>query len=147
MSLAIDSNKLAVTRVFEEAFNAGDLSVVDELILKAGLDHQHPGEPDFTDHLKSVITAMRRAFPDLHFEITRMIGEGDWVALHSIMTGTHTGPLTPPLAPREIPATGKAIRVPHMHMIRLEAGNGAELLHLMDTFALMSQLGLLPPPR
>jgi predicted ester cyclase len=80
-----------------------------------------------------------------------MIGEGDWVALHSVMTGTNTGPLTAPLVPGEgpphIPATGRAVRVPHMHMIRMENGQGVELLHLMDTFAMLMQLGLIPGTR
>lgn len=36
-----------------------------------------------------------------------------------------------------------------MHMIRIEDGMGVELLHLMDTFALLGQLGVRPggPPR
>lgn len=77
-----------------------------------------------------------------------MIADNDWVALHSVMTGTHTGPLgrplVPPTGPPAIPATGRSIRVPHMHMIRMEDGKGVELFHLMDTFALLGQLGLLP---
>jgi hypothetical protein len=71
------------------------------------------------------------------------------VALHSVMTGTHTGPLQRPLLPTAgpafLPPTGRQISVPHMHMIRMEDGKGVELLHLMDTLALLGQLGLLPP--
>jgi predicted ester cyclase len=77
--------------------------------------------------------------------MTQVIVEGDWVALHSVMTGTHTGILSRPLAPRDVPPTGKTIRVPHMHMIRVENERGAEILHLMDTFAMLGQLGLLAP--
>ena len=141
-------NKQVVARVFTEAFNNGDLAVIDEVVSAGGLDHQHPGEADFTLHLKGVVIAMRTAFPDLHFAITQVIAENDWVALHSVMTGTNTGPLErpllPPHGPPSIPATGRAIRVPHMHMIRIGNGKGAELLHLMDTFAMLGQLGLLP---
>ncbi len=146
-------NKRLVERVFMEAFNAGDLSVVDEIVPHDSLDHQHPDEADFVVHLKEVITGMRIAFPDLHFEVTQIIGEGEWVALHSVMTGTNTGPLRkpilPPDGPSEIPATGRRIDVPHMHMIRFANGQGGELLHLMDTFTLLKQLGLIPagPPR
>jgi len=147
---AIDINKRLVARVFEDAFNRGDLSAVDEAVSPAGLDHQHPDEADFAVHQKAVIVAMRTAFPDLHFKITRMVGEGDWVALHSVMTGTHTGPLQrpllPPDGPSSLPATGRSIEVPHMHMIRMGGGQGVELLHLMDTFAMLKQLGVLPAP-
>lgn len=150
---AVAANKRSVERVFSEAFNQGDLGVIDELVSPAGLDHQHPDEADFAVHLKDVIVAMRTAFPDLHFAITQIIGEGEWVALHSVMTGTNTGPLRRPLLPAEgppeLPATGRRIEVPHMHMIRSANGQGGELLHLMDTFTMLKQLGLIPtgPPR
>jgi len=143
-----EANRQAVVRVFTEAFNRGDLSAIDEAVSRGGLDHQHPDEADFVEHLKSVVIAMRTAFPDLHFEITRMIAEDDWVALHSVMTGSNRGPLEapllPPNGPQAIPPTGRSVRVPHMHMIRMEDGKCVELLHLMDTFAQLGQLGLLP---
>lgn len=146
--MSVAEHKQLVERVFAEAFNAGQLAVIDEVVGAGAVDHQHPDEPDFGDHLRQVITAMRTAFPDLHFEITQMIGEGEWVALHSVMTGTHTGvlgrPLTPPNAPANLPPTGRPVRVPHMHMIRFHAGRNTELLHLMDTLALLGQLGLAP---
>ena len=143
----IERNKRAVTRVFTEAFNDGHLEVIDEIVGSLTLDHQHADEPDFVVHLKAVVTAFRTAFPDLHFELVQMVGEDDWVAVYSVMTGTHTGVLAAPLVPRVgppvIPPTGKRIRVPHMHMIRM-AGQAGDLYHLMDTFAMLGQLGLLP---
>jgi predicted ester cyclase len=146
--MAVEHNKLLITRVFTEAFNQGHLDVIDETVAGGAIDHQHPDEPSFGQHLKDVVTAMRTAFPDLHFELTEMIGEGEWVAVHSVMTGTNTGELRrplmlPPQAPPALPATGQAVRVAHMHMIRFEDGRSTELLHLMDTMAMASQLGLL----
>lgn len=145
---AVSRNKSAVLRVFEEAFNAGNLAVIDEVVAASGVDHQHPNEPSFPEHLKSVIVAMRTAFPDLRFTISHIIGEGDWVATHSVMTGTNSGelrtPLLPPGGPPARPPTGRSIRVAHMHLIRMENGMCFELLHLMDTMALLGQLGLTP---
>jgi len=149
VTTSLDPNKQAVARVFMEAFNQGKLAAIDDVVASTGLDHQHPNEPSFVDHLKEVVTALRTAFPDLHFEVTQIIGEGDWVSTYSLMTGTHTGTLGTPVIPSgrpAIPATGRQIRVPHMHMIRLENGKGVELLHLMDTFAMLGQLGVLPGP-
>ncbi|MGC4193074.1 MAG: ester cyclase [Thermomicrobiales bacterium] len=144
----IAANKAAAVRVLEEGFNQGNLSILPELVGAGATDHQHPDEADFVAHLGAAIAAMRTAFPDLHFAVDVVIGEGDWVAMHSVMTGTHLGPLRAPLlppgGPPMIPPTGKAISVPHMHMIRTQAGRGVELFHLMDTFALMRQLGVLP---
>ena len=146
--MSVDRNKRLVTRVFAEAFNQGRLDVIDEVVGETAVDHQHPDEPSFRQHLREVVTAMRTAFPDLRFDVTEIIGEGEWVAVHSVMTGTNTGelrrPLLPPDAPRSLPPTGWPVRVAHMHMIRFENDRNTELLHLMDTMALAGQLGLMP---
>jgi predicted ester cyclase len=148
--MSVEQNKRAARRVFEEAFNRGALGVIDDAVEDGAVDHQHPDEPSFREHLKQVVVAMRTAFPDLHFAITEMIGEGEWVALHSVMTGTQTGELRPPLlppgAPAVLPPTGRTIRVAHMHMIRFAHGRSTELLHLMDSAAMAAQLGLTPAP-
>jgi hypothetical protein len=62
------------------------------------------------------------------------------------MTGTNLGELRTPLTqrPQSISPTGRPVHVPHMHMIRWRDGRSTELLHLMDTMALLGQLGLLP---
>ena len=147
--MTVEQNKRLVARVFTEAFNQGQFDVIDDVVADNGVDHQHPNEPSFAQHLKEVATAMRTAFPDLHFQITEMIGEGEWVAVHSVMTGTNTGELRrplmlPPQAPPALPPTGRPVRVAHMHMIRFQNGRNTELLHLMDTMAMVGQLGLAP---
>lgn len=148
--MSVEQNKQTAMRVFEEVFNQGKLAIIDEVIAPDGVDRQHPNEPSFAQHLKEVVVAMRTAFPDLRFEVTEMIGEGDWIACYSMMTGTNTGELRrplmlPPQAPSSILPTGKSVRVPHMHMIRFEHGRNIELLHLMDVMAMMGQLGLNTP--
>jgi predicted ester cyclase len=149
-TMNVEQQKVLVRRVFDEAFNQGELDVIDEVVASGGVDHQHPDELSFREHLKDVVRAMREAFPDLHFEIVQMLGEGEWVASYSVMTGTQTGALRPPLLPAGgpmlIPPTGRPVRVPHMHMIRFEGGQNTELWHVMDTIAMLGQLGLLPTP-
>ena len=144
--MSVEANKVLTRRVFQEAFGAGDLRVIDEVVAMNGIDRQHPDEPSFAEHLKEVVVAMRTAFPDLRFDVTEIIGEDDWVACHSIMTGTNLGELLSPLTqrPQPIPPSGRPVRIPHMHMIRWCDGRSTELLHLMDTMALLGQLGLLP---
>lgn len=147
--MSTDQNKRLVTRVFEEAFNRGHLDIIDQVIAPDGVDHQHPEEPSFAQHLKEVVVAMRTAFPDLHFEITQIIGEGEWVAVHTVMTGTNTGELRrplmlPPQAQPSTPPTGRPVRVAHMHMMRFVNGRNTDLLHIMDTLGMVGQLGLMP---
>ena len=132
---------------FEETFGRGNLDAFDETVGVHGVDHQHPDEPSFREHLKQVVAALRRAFPDLQWTIDRMISDGEWVAMHSRMSGTHDGELGAPLLPPGRPPvapTGRRVRVAHMHMIRYEDGKSVELWHQMDTLGMLGQLGLLP---
>jgi predicted ester cyclase len=103
---------------FERMFERGDLDYVDETVAPDAVDHQEPEGTDFAAHLKSVITTLRAAFPDLHFEVHEVLCEGDVVACRSTMTGTHQGPLRiGPLA--GVPVAGVRVEVPHMALLPL----------------------------
>lgn len=58
---------------------------------------------------------MKEAFPDSRFEIKRLIEQGEYVSGEMIQTGTNTGTIRfPPGSPiRELPATGKSVRLPY----------------------------------
>jgi predicted ester cyclase len=43
-----------------------------------------------------------------------------------------------------IPATGRQVKVAHMHLMRIVDGKTVELWHVMDTLTMLGQLGLLP---
>ncbi|WP_295816427.1 ester cyclase [uncultured Deinococcus sp.] len=129
-----DADVRIASDMIERAFNRGDLSAVDELLLPAAVDHQEAPGVNFPRHLKEVVVMLRTAFPDLHFEIRHIMSSGDIIAMHSVMTGTHLGPM------RDLAPTRRSVHVRHMHFIRVEQGLGAELWHLWDTPGLMKQL-------
>jgi steroid delta-isomerase-like uncharacterized protein len=133
-----EANKTFVRDFMERAFNQGDLTAVDEHLSQNAVDYQEPEGTNFCTHLKEVITMLRTAFPDLHFELHDVLAEGDIVSFRSTMTGTHQGML------QGIPPTGKKVSVPHMHFVRIENGKGGALWHLWDTAAMMRQLGVVP---
>lgn len=141
-----------VYEVMEKGFNQGDLSVIDKTTATEAVDHQEPLGTEFIAHLKDVIVTLRTAFPDLHFEIHQVIAEGDIVAFRSTMTGTHLGELrTGGMGlfnggPKVLPPTGRQISVPHMHFVRVVNGKAYDLWHIMDTLALLGQLGAIPRP-
>jgi steroid delta-isomerase-like uncharacterized protein len=130
-----ETNKALVRQFMERAFNEGDLTIVDAALTQDGIDHQEPLGTNFATHLKAVITMLRTAFPDLHFEIHDMLAEGELVAFRSTMTGTHRGPF------QGLPPTGKPISVAHMHFVHLVEGKTSDLWHVWDTAGLMRQLG------
>lgn len=141
MSLSTEAKKAIVRRIFEEGFNQGNLSVVDEVVASGSVDHHHPDEADFPTHLKQVMMMMRSAFPDLHFDIEQMVAEGEMVACRLTVYGTHQGPFM------GIEPTGRRIAVPQMHMVRvLEDGKGHDHWAVMDDLGMMRQLGAIPAP-
>src|SRR4030067_577650 len=85
------------------------------------------------------------AFPDLHFDVTRTIAQGDDVVLHWMATGTHTGPMRTPSG-NTVPPTGKNGTQAGSSTIEIKNGKIARLWAFWDTGSLLSQLGLLPPP-
>jgi predicted ester cyclase len=53
---------------------------------------------------------LRKAFPNLRFTIEELVAEGDIVAGHLIMSGTHEGALR-----GMPPPSGRVVRQEHMH--------------------------------
>jgi steroid delta-isomerase-like uncharacterized protein len=137
--------KLKTREAFDRLFNHGDLEYVDASLAPNAVDHQEPEGTDFAAHLKHVISTLRIAFPDLHFEVEDMVAEGDTVACRSTMTGTHQGPLRMgPMA--NLPFEGTPVDVPHMHFFRYdEQGRVTDLWHVWNTIALARQLGAPAP--
>lgn len=150
--MSTETNKHIVFEVMEKGFNQGDLSVVEKYTATEAIDHQEPLGTEFIAHLKEVIVTLRTAFPDLHFEIHNVVAEGDIVAFRSTMTGTHLGELRVAgmgvfkAGPKVLPPTGRQISVPHMHFLRVVNGKTFDLWHIMDTMAMLGQLGAIPQP-
>jgi predicted ester cyclase len=72
--------------------------------------------------------------------IEKLIAEGDEVAALAIYSGTLTGPMG------EYPATGRSVEITFLSIFRIDAGRVAELWVEWDNVAMLTQLGLLPPP-
>ena len=139
--MTAETNKGLTRQFMERAFNEGDLTIVDDALVQDGIDHQEPLGTNFATHLKAVITMLRTAFPDLHFETHDMLAEGDLVAFRSTMTGTHRGPF------QGLLPTGKPVSVAHMHFVHYVDGKTSDLWHVWDMAGLMRQLGAAAAPR
>ena len=74
------------------------------------------------------------AFPDWHWEMRHLVVEGDNIALHFTVTGTHRG------AFQGIEATGRRVTVSEFTLYRVEDGKFAEVWDLTDMDAVMRQI-------
>ena len=78
------------------------------------------------------------AFPDLHFTVEELIGEGDLVAVRWRARGAFTG------AFMGRQPTGKVVEMTGISIHRFEGGKGAECWIQMDSLGLLQQVGVVP---
>ncbi|MEV7869776.1 ester cyclase [Streptomyces sp. NPDC088124] len=137
-----DSNK-ATFRRFHDVLNSGDAEaiskIIDEVVAPDLLFHAPvPMGATGVQALKKVWTVLLRAFPDLRVEIEDVIAEGDKVVVRNTVTGTHRGEY------RDLPPTGRSVRYDEIFIFRFAGGRIAEVWGVVDVFAQMRQLGVLP---
>ena len=141
--MSTEANKVIVRRFFEEAFEQGNLAVLDEILAPNSVSsgpNALPGMPTGPEGAKMTITMYRNAFPDLHFTIDEQIAEGNTVVTRWAAHGTHNGELA------GVPATGKQATVVGMGVDRIENGKIVESWGLFDQFGMLQQLGVIPAP-
>lgn len=139
-----NQNVALVERFFEEVWNKGNLSLVEELLSPNYEDHGlPPGAPHGLNGYKASVNMFRAGFPDIHFTLDQVLSEGDRVALRLTGRGTHNGNFM------GIAPTGKQVSFGGMTFLRMEAGKVAERWGISDMPGLMGQLGFgpgKPPP-
>ncbi len=133
-----DENKAKVLRLISET-EAGNLDVIDELIAEDPVEHNpFPGQAPGREGVKQAFQMLSTAFPDLHNEIHAVVAEGDKVAVHSTLRGTHQGEFM------GTAATGKEVAADSIDIVRFEDGLMVEHWGLFDAPALLMQIGAMP---
>ena len=129
-----------IRRIFDEAFNRGNLAVVDEVL--APDHHAHiiiDGAPHGPQGLKLMIAIFRTAFPDLHCTVEDEIVTDNKFAVRWSLRGTHRGMFL------GNPPTGKQVDVLGIIFGRTENGRIIEDWTLTDQLGILQQLGIVPP--
>lgn len=91
------------------------------------------------EFLKTNVSMIATAVPNMDVTIVDIIAEGDRVAIFATFTGTHEGEFM------GNPATGNAISFDNADFFRFEDGQIVERWGVSDTLAFMTQLGFMPP--
>jgi steroid delta-isomerase-like uncharacterized protein len=134
------TNEKLGRRYFEEVWNRGNVAALDELLAPNYVNHtpSTPNPPPGPDGLKPIVLAMRRAFPDLHYEIKDVIATENSVVIRVVMTGTHRGDLFG-LAP-----TRRRVEVDQINIEHIRDGRIVEHWRVTDELKLMRQLNSAP---
>jgi steroid delta-isomerase-like uncharacterized protein len=131
--------KAMAQRWFTEVVNDGNLDVADEICSADFVDHDPlPGTGPDLAGLKEGVARIRAAFPDIQAEADDIVVEGDRLAVRSTMRGTHDGDFM------GIPASGKKIEVANYDFVRFEGDMCVEHWGVIDSAALMEQIGAVP---
>jgi steroid delta-isomerase-like uncharacterized protein len=132
-------NIAASQRLIEEAFNQGNLDVIDELVTDDFVDHDAlMGDQDVAG-AKQSIAGYREAFPDIRIEIEDVFAAGDKVVYRWTGNGTFENELMglQPTHERGDPVRGVTID-------RFEGDKVAESWTHFDTLTLMRNVGAVP---
>jgi steroid delta-isomerase-like uncharacterized protein len=124
-----EQNKALAKRWFEEVWNQGKESTIDELFNSQGKVYGFP-EPESVligpEGFKTIHRAFRNAFGNLHIVLDELIAEGDRVAIRWTCNGTHSGDGL------GFPATGKKVVIPGSSFIICRNGQITEGRNFMD---------------
>jgi steroid delta-isomerase-like uncharacterized protein len=142
--MATEANKAKLRRIYQECFNQGNLATADELVAPDSRDTSPgipPGVPTTgPDTLKSIVSQLRSAFPDLQVTIDEMIAEGDMVVARTTWTGTHRGNF------QGIQPTGKQVNWSSVDIVHLRGGQFVSHFGLQDGLGLLQQVGAISAP-
>jgi predicted ester cyclase len=129
----VSGNVEIYRRFIERGFNQGDLTVVDEITGPKYLEHEYLMPTDVgPETMKTGIREARKAVRDLKMTIEDIAASGDKVWARMLCRGLDA-------------ASGKPIVMTVMDISRFEDGKLVEHWGVPDRFAMLHQLGLLPP--
>lgn len=134
-----EQNKVLVRETFDEIWNEGELTVIDESFASDYVGHSTK-EIHGPEGAKQFVTMLLNAFPDYHYTVEDEIAEADRVVHRWTARGTHQGTF------QGIPPTGKEIILTGTSIYRVAEGKLVEGWTTADLLGLLQQLGVAPAP-
>ena len=124
--------------LIDEAFNKGDLSVLEEIIHPeyqySSTDSQLKG----IDQLSQFIQTFRSSFPDLNLQIDDLVATDNRSCTAFTLRGTHKEDFM------GISATNKSVEIRGIVMSRIEDDKIVEEWEILDNLNFFQQLGVVP---
>lgn len=134
-----EENKALLRRWFEEVWNNGRASAIDELFAEDGLAHgladEQGGAIRGPLEFKPFHAKFRGAFPDINVIVEDILAEGDKLAARISVRGRHTGDHL------GVAASQAAVDFTGMVMVRIKDGKIAEAWNNIDFLKMSQQIG------
>lgn len=112
--MSVEENKTLINLLFEEAFNRGNLVLIDKVFSWHFVDHSTPDQPVGPQGVKDYFMSIHTGFPDMHVVVDALIAEGDQVAVRTTWRGTHLGEY------EGVAATGEQVMRTLIQIFRIE---------------------------
>jgi steroid delta-isomerase-like uncharacterized protein len=119
--MSVNEAKAVIARFLDEVWNQGNLDAIDG-VCADGFCHYDSVGRDTHDlaSFKQYVAATYAGFPDLRLTIEEQIAEGDKVAVHWKLCGTHRGECL------GIAPTGRQVELEGVSLYRLAEGKIVE---------------------
>jgi len=138
----VAANIKAYTRTWDEIVNKRKLNEFnDSNFTKDVVMHTSPKDIVGIDSARAYYANFLTGFSEIIFTIKDVFGQGDKLVKYWNFKGKHTGVFF------GIPPTGKTISLDGTTLVRMSNGKIAEERDFFDNIDLMTQLGLLSPPK
>ena len=130
----LEQKKNIIRNIIEEAYNKGNLAILDEVLSADYICHQIPYKDRNLESYKELCTGWRSLYPDTKFAITSMVAEGDKVTVLATYEGTNI-------------KTGKHVSGPGLILFRWKDKKIVESWDIWDELGYHRQLGykIIPP--
>ena len=139
--MSTEDNKAIFRCVMEEAFSQGSVDALDRLMSPDFIEHEAgPGQGRGLEGVKTIVTMLHTAFPDLHVTIEDMTAEGDKTWARVSFRGSNTGDFM------GRPPTGKPITYETIDICRYANRKMVEQWGIDDMLGVMQQLGVISAP-
>ena len=135
------TNEELFRTLIEQGFGKGDTTVFDKYTSPDFIEHQFGFDPPNAEGVKKSILSLHASFADISFTIEELVTHDDKVWGRMTVRGTQTGQFGP------LPPTGKKFEITVIDIMRFKNGKLVEHWGVPDRFALMAQLGMIPPQK
>ena len=131
------AERALIERFYEESWNNGDISLIDELFTTDYVLHMQDGRTIGRDGFKIEIPELRGSFPDLSITADEWIMAPGKIIARVTWRGTHTG------QGLGIQPSGNTFEASAIYIYRFEGDRIAESWAMFDSLGFRQQLGLL----
>lgn len=134
-----DDIKALLAAFLRDVWNDGNVAAAERYIAPRYTIHHDPGDPwdgqelDLAGYQERVRLS-RAPFPDQRFDIVRMLGEGDAIAVTWLWTGTHLGDIP------GFPASGRQIKMSGATVYSIGSGRLSGHWQIVDRLGVFQQL-------